>query len=177
MSELWPALGTAFQQSVPFLCALLVLAGVAFFFARCCLVSLPRKGSLEWVALQERRPFSLTLPCHPMTRRDVLPLLLLTAVYAATAFFRLGSFAAPQSALDFGEGQTVTIPLSQTIYLTELRYFSNLGTGSYHVEGSADGETWYGKTKMGTPWITGPPPTAMLPALLCPKHTTISSSG
>ena len=57
MSELWPALGTAFRQSVPFLCALLVLAGVVFFFARCCLVSLPRKGSLEWVALQERRPF------------------------------------------------------------------------------------------------------------------------
>ena len=143
MSELWPALGTAFRQSVPFLCALLVLAGVVFFFARCCLVSLPRKGSLEWVALQERRPFSLTLPCHPMARRDALPLVLITAVYAATAFFQLGSFTAPQSALDFGEDQTVTIPLSRTIYLTKLRYFSNLGTGSYNVEVSADGETWY----------------------------------
>ena len=44
MSELWPALGTAFRQSVPFLCALLVLAGVVFFFARCC----PSPGRGAW---------------------------------------------------------------------------------------------------------------------------------
>ena len=143
MSELWPALGTALQQSIPLLCALVVLAGIILFFARCCLVSLPRKGSLEWVALQERRPFSLTLPCHPMARGDVLPLVLLTAAYAATAFFRLGAFTAPQSALDFGENQTVTVTLSQTVYLTKLMYFSNLGAGSYNLEVSADGETWY----------------------------------
>ena len=91
----------------------IVLAGVFFFFARCYAAARPRKGSLEWVALQEQAPFSFTLPHHPMERRDLLPLILITVVYAATAFFRLGSFSAPQSALDFGEDQTVTVTLSQ----------------------------------------------------------------
>ena len=43
------------------LIALAVLTGVFFFFARCCAAARPRKGSLEWVALQERTPFSFTL--------------------------------------------------------------------------------------------------------------------
>ena len=102
------------------LIALAVLTGVFFFFAQCCAAARPRKGSLEWVALQEQTPFSFTLPRHPVGRADLLPMLLITAVYAATAFFRLGSFSAPQSALDFGEDQTVTATLSQEIRLTKL---------------------------------------------------------
>ena len=125
------------------LIALAVLTGVFFFFARCCAAARLRKGSLEWVALQEQTPFSFTLPRHPVDRRDLLPMLLITAVYAATAFFRLGALSAPQSALDFGEDQTVTISFSQEIHLTKFRYFSNLGTGDYNVEVSQDGRTWY----------------------------------
>ena len=125
------------------LIALVVLTGVFFFFARCCAAARPRRGSLEWVALQEPVPFSFTLPRHPVERADLLPMLLITVVYAATAFFRLGSFSAPQSALDFGEDQTVTVTLSQEVHLTKLVYFSNLGTGDYNVEISQDGQTWY----------------------------------
>ena len=56
---------------------------------------------LEWIALAEEqsapRRLTLTLKHHPMERGDALPLLLLTAVYALTAFFQLGDFNAPQS--------------------------------------------------------------------------------
>ena len=125
------------------LIALAVLTGVFFFFAYCCAVARPRKGSLEWVALQEQSPFSFTMPHHPVMRGDLLPMLLITALYAATAFFRLGSLAAPQSALDFGADQSVTITFSRELHITKLMYFSNLGTGDYNLEISRDGETWY----------------------------------
>ncbi|MFQ8760073.1 MAG: hypothetical protein ACLSAF_12295 [Intestinimonas sp.] len=74
-----------------------------------------------------------------MERRDALPLLLITVLYAFSAFFRLGSLSAPQSALDLGDNGSVELELSEQVYLTKLMYFSNLGTGSYNLEVSADG--------------------------------------
>lgn len=122
---------------------LLVLLAVFVFFLRYWSVCRPRRGSLEWIAMEEaRRPLTFSLPLHPMEKKDALPLLLITAVYAATAFFRLGAFTAPQSALDFGANQTVTISFGQPVTIAKLRYFSNLGTGDYNVEISSDGETW-----------------------------------
>ena len=55
----------------------------------------------------------------------------------------MGSLSAPQSALDLGDNGSVELELSEQVYLTKLMYFSNLGTGSYNLEVSADGETWY----------------------------------
>jgi len=103
----------------------------------------PRKGSLEYAPLRPR-PARLSFPAgrHPMERKDALPLLLITAVYAFTAFFQLGSLSAPQSALDLKGGETVELELSQTVYLTKFRYYPGLGTGSYNIEISSDGEHW-----------------------------------
>ena len=39
--------------------------------------------------------FSFAGTLHPMERKDALPLLVITAVYALTAFFNLGSMKAP----------------------------------------------------------------------------------
>ena len=103
----------------------------------------PRRGTPEWIALRTA-PFRRTF-CHkrhPMTRKDALPLLLVTAVYAFTAFFQLGSFTAPQSARNLGDGETVEIALSDEVYLTKFWYYSGLGTGDYNVEISSDGEHW-----------------------------------
>ena len=88
------------------------------------------------------RRFSFAGTCRPMEKRDALPLLLITAAYAVTAFANLGSLKAPQSALDCGGGETYILRLEEEVYLTKLWYFTNLGTGSYHVEISADGERW-----------------------------------
>ena len=124
--------------------ALVVLLGIVLFFSAYCSACRPRRGSVEWIALRERRTRrGFSLPLHPMERRDALPLLLITVLYAFSAFFRLGSLSAPQSALDLGDNGSVELELSEQVYLTKLMYFSNLGTGSYNLEVSADGETWY----------------------------------
>lgn len=122
--------------------ALAAALGVLLFFVSYWRALRPRQDSLEWVALQEKPSTPFSLPYHPMRKSDLLPLLLLTAVYAATAFFRLGSFTNPQSVLDLGNGQSVEITLADTVYLATLEYYPELGTGSYNVEISRDGKTW-----------------------------------
>lgn len=77
-----------------------------------------------------------------MTRQDALICLIITLVYALSAFFQLGSFSAPQKALDLKETGKVEIALPETVYLTGFRYYYSLGTGSYNVEVSNDGEHW-----------------------------------
>ena len=86
--------------------------------------------------------FSFAGRCHPLERRDGLLILLLTLVYAATAFFQLGSFTNPQSFHNFTETQTVEVEFSQPFQLTRLMYYPGLGTGDYNVELSADGSHW-----------------------------------
>lgn len=77
--------------SPAFAWAVIGIALCAAFFVYYWHCLRPRPHSLEWIAMAEERAkprrMTLTLPCHPMERRDVLPLLLLTAVYALTAFF------------------------------------------------------------------------------------------
>ena len=86
--------------------------------------------------------FTFAGKCHPMVRRDAIPVLLITAVYAVTAFFHLGSLQAPQSAWDFGDGEAAVFSLPQEAQVSKLWYYPNLGTGKYQVEISADGVEW-----------------------------------
>src|SRR5699024_12337684 len=78
----------------------------------------------------------------PLVRRDAIPILLITAVYAVTAFAHLGSLRAPQSAWDFGSGESATFSLREAVQVSQLWYYPNLGTGKYHVEISEDRGTW-----------------------------------
>ena len=119
---------------------------VAAFFAYYWWCLRPRPRSLEWIALAEEqsapRRLTLTLKHHPMERGDALPLLLLTAVYAFTAFFRLGSFTAPQTVQPFSERETITWELEEEVTLGGFGWFTRIGTGTYSLEVSADGEEW-----------------------------------
>ena len=107
----------------------------------------PRRGTLEWIAVRAEReahPRRLAFPakCHPMARRDALPVLIITALYALTAFWNLGSFTNPQTWCDFGDGESREIVLSQPVEITGLMYYPMLGTGSYRLEVSEDGSEW-----------------------------------
>jgi len=85
-----------------------------------------------------------------MGRSDALLATLLTVAYAVTAFFQLGALSSPQTVEDFSDGVPALMELSEPVYVTKLRYFSGLGTGSesgsdncgYNVEVSEDGEHW-----------------------------------
>lgn len=65
---------------------------------------------------------------NPMGKKDALPLLLVTAAYACTAFFQLGSFTNPQSFQSFDETATVEFSLDRTVALTRLGWYTGLGT-------------------------------------------------
>lgn len=125
--------------------ALLTLTAVICFYVYYWRVTAPRQHSLEWIAMRENRPrgLSLTLPCHPMTRRDILPLLLLTLLYAATAFFRLGDRAVPQSYQVFSRTEeSITFSYGEPIQVDTISYYTALGDGSYRLEYSTDGRHW-----------------------------------
>ena len=93
-------------------------------------------------APREQPRFTFAGRCHPLVRRDAIPILLITAVYAVTAFAHLGSLRAPQSAWDFGSGESATFSLPEAVQVSQLWYYPNLGTGKYQVEISKDGVTW-----------------------------------
>ena len=89
-----------------------------------------------------KRRLSFAGVCHPLVKKDALPLLLITAVYAAAAFFQLGDMNAPQSARDFGDEQAQTFVLPEEVQVSRIWYFSGLGSGNYQVEISTDGVNW-----------------------------------
>jgi predicted membrane-bound dolichyl-phosphate-mannose-protein mannosyltransferase len=124
--------------------AIPALAAVLAFFVYFWKVSAPRKNSLEWIAMAEARPqrMTLTLKRHPITRKDVLPMLVITAVYAFTAFFGLGSTSAPQSYTVFQEDTSISFSYNQVVDVDKISFFTVIGTGSYRLEYSADGVNW-----------------------------------
>ncbi|MGN0984854.1 MAG: glycosyltransferase family 39 protein [Candidatus Enterenecus sp.] len=129
-----------------FVFAVLGLAVCVLFFVYYWRCLRPRPHSLEWIAMSEERAkprrMSLTLKRHPMERRDLLPLLLVTAVYAFTAFFQLGDTDAPQTYTVFQYGDSYTFSYAQPVTVDRISYYTSLGTGSYTLEYSSDGETW-----------------------------------
>ena len=88
------------------------------------------------------RRLTLTLPRHPMEAGDILPVLLLTAVYAATAFFQLGDLSVPQSVVRFQQGDCYEFSYEQPITVDKLSFYTSLGTGNYTLEWETQDGTW-----------------------------------
>ena len=122
------------------------LAVCVAFFAYYWWCLRPRPHSLEWIAMAEERSqpprMTLTLKRHPMEKRDILPVLLLTAVYAFTAFFRLGDLKAPQSMVKFQQGDSYEFSYDQPITVDAVSYYTCLGTGYYTLEWEGEDGTW-----------------------------------
>ena len=139
--------------------AVLGIAVCVAFFAYYWWCLKPRPHSLEWIGMAEEaakpRQMTLTLPYHKLTRRDILPMLLLTAVYALTAFFRLGGFTAPQSCQTFTERETVSVELAEEVTVGGFGWYNGIGTGDYSLELSADGETWTALREEEQVWEDG----------------------
>lgn len=122
--------------------ALFTLGFLFYFLWRYFTALHNRPADLQWVR-GERKPLRFAGSCHPTDRKDRILLLLITLLYACTAFFRLGSFSSPQTVRDFGDGEALLIRVKGEPFLASgIRYFSGLGTGGYNVEISSDGEHW-----------------------------------
>lgn len=78
-----------------------------------------------------------------MTRRDVLPVIIITLVCAILGFFKLGNTSAPESFYRFtSERKSVVITLNEPTDISAIMYYTGLWTGSYTLEFSGDGATW-----------------------------------
>ena len=76
-----------------------------------------------------------------LTRKDALPMLLITLLYACTAFFRLGSFTDPQTFVPMAETEAV-LTLPEGALPSQLVLYPGVGIGGYTIEYSEDGETY-----------------------------------
>ncbi len=94
-------------------------------------------------------PASATLEDRPKSafrRRDAIALGIITLVYAVAAFAGLGDTDAPQSFHEFKSGESVTVDLGQVRDIDSITIYSGLNTGSYRIEASDDGESWFDLT-------------------------------
>lgn len=134
--------------SPAFVFALVGMAIVVAFFVYYWYCLKPRPNSLEWIAMSEAKfrpkPMSLTLPHTPMERCDWIPMLLVTVVYAITAFFQLGNLSAPESYVKFQQGDAYTFSFAEPVKVDEISYYTALGTGTYRLEYIDANGTWQG---------------------------------
>ena len=75
-------------------------------------------------------------------RRDLLPILLITGIYACTAFFRLGSMRDPQSFAPMA-GQVAVIELPEGAAPSRIMLYPGVGMGSYDISYSEDGQEYF----------------------------------
>ncbi len=123
---------------------LILLALIVMFFIKYKLEMAPRMGTLEWIRNFDKPKFSLDNKCHPMEKKDALPLILLVIVYAVVAFWNLGSMEAPQSFYSFsGENNMVVIDLGEKKEISGVMYYSGLYPGDYDLAYSVNGSNWF----------------------------------
>ncbi len=90
-----------------------------------------------------RPRFTFAARSGRLTRLDAALCLIITALYAVTAFVGLGDMSAPQSWCSFtARGQYALIDFGEELDIGMVRYYTGLHTGEYQLEFSDDGETW-----------------------------------
>lgn len=123
-----------------------LLCFLAWWFLRYYYNQRPRPGTLEWIYMRDKPPFSLPNGVRPMTKKDILPVTLITVIYAAVTFFYLGDTTAPQSFAQFTADESSTvIELKNPAKIDRVFYYTGLyhaGKEGYILEFSMDGENW-----------------------------------
>ena len=77
-----------------------------------------------------------------LSRRDALPILAVTLLYALTAFFRLGSLTAPQSFVPM-EGRSALVELPEGAAPSRILLYPGVGIGGYDIAYSLDGQEYF----------------------------------
>lgn len=83
----------------------------------------------------EKTTFNVEIPivsvCEKFGTKDLILMLILTAVYAAAVFFRLGSFEAPQTQTNFsGENKEIVLDLGEYTEVSQLSFFLGRRSGA-----------------------------------------------
>jgi 4-amino-4-deoxy-L-arabinose transferase-like glycosyltransferase len=80
---------------------------------------------------------------HKLTARDLIAMLVISAVYAVVAFWGLGSGDTPESFAKFESRDTqAVLELTGETDPVKMTYFTGIGTGKYALYCSEDGSAW-----------------------------------
>lgn len=121
---------------------LLAIAILGFFFYYYDIMSSTRlKNAVGWIQGYDKSPISFRL--HKMSRKDIVPLAVILAVYGVVAFFLLGSNEAPKTFHTFETTDPVVITFDEPAEITEIVYYTGLNTGEYNIQYSKDGDFWF----------------------------------
>lgn len=133
---------TSFSPAIIF--PAITVFGLLLYFWYYIKISMPLSGTTEWITRIINKPqFTLTYRRHPMSRKDALPIVLITLIYAVIAFFQLGDMTAPQSFHRFeGDKDSIVITLDKPTDIGSVMYYTGLWTGRYTLEFSGDGVNW-----------------------------------
>ncbi len=133
-----------YYSYVTFVFPVITVSCLMLFFWYYRRASRPLAGTTEWITWMIEKPrFTMTFTRHPMERRDLLPIVIITLVCAFLGFFKLGDMTAPQSFYRFETGsKTVTITLDEPTDIGSLMYYTGLWVGHYDLELSHDGVNW-----------------------------------
>lgn len=106
----------------------------------------------RWVTIHKtplpESPAEIPMPSPRFTKQDWLALGIVTVVYAVVAFLGLGQNVAPQSFLQYEDGNYYAqVELNTPREITALRYYCGLHTADYTLQFSEDGETWVSQVK------------------------------
>jgi dolichyl-phosphate-mannose-protein mannosyltransferase len=96
------------------------------------LLSCPRlkTAELEMPGADERK----------FSKKDTAAILIITALYAAVAFYALGNTSSPQSFCHFTkQSDYAEVQLEGETYVSKMRFFAGLNTGKYYIQFSDDG--------------------------------------
>lgn len=122
---------------------LLLIAAFYLFLPSLDVCVLPGPG-------EEKRPGKKTAagragsphPGSAAKHGERLAVVLVTLLYALTAFARLGDARAPQSSVVFSEGESLILELGSTEDISRAMLYSVIGTGGFSISLSEDGEVW-----------------------------------
>jgi hypothetical protein len=124
---------------------ILTLSFLIVFYLYYIKISKPKPGTTEWIDVEMSKPRLTFLTVrHPLEKRDIVPLVIITVVFLFLALFRLGDTVAPQSFFQFSRHQQdVIIELDEPEEISSLMFYTGLWTGYYKLEFSEDHIFWY----------------------------------
>jgi hypothetical protein len=116
---------------------------ILFFFYAYSRMERLRLGTAEWIERRRKKPFTLHR-AGTFCKKDILPLSVITAVYAAVAFINLGSTTSPQSFLRFERGENTVAEIelftspafttAATVRLTAWNFHPTASAGRNNTE-------------------------------------------
>ena len=122
----------------------ITILGIVAFLTYYLHVVKPRRGTTEWIERAINKPrFRFVFTLYRMEKRDIVPFVILLAVFTFISFFMLGDTEAPQSHYQFTpDNNSIALKLPEETTVERMMAYTGLYVGNYTLWHSLDGENW-----------------------------------